>query len=77
MKNMISMLLGLFKKKPVAETPVTVVKEVKNMKPILKPAVEVKPVETPVVNVPQTAAAEPAPIKKKRYYKPKPKKSNG
>jgi hypothetical protein len=74
MKNLISTLLGLLKKKkPVVETPVTILQEIKEApKPIeVKPAVsDVKAVLTP-------AAPDQATPKKKRYYKPKPKKSNG
>lgn len=69
MKNLISTLLGLLKKKkPVVETPVTILQEIKEApKPVIT---EVKAAVTP-------AAPDPATPKKKRYYKPKPKKSNG
>jgi len=69
MKNMMSILLGLFKKKkPAVETPVTIVQEIKEAP---KPAIsDVKVELTP-------SAPDPATPKKKRYYKPKPKKSNG
>lgn len=67
MKNMIKLLLGFFKKKPVVETPVTILQEIKE---VPKPAItEVKVELTP-------SAPDPATPKKKRYYKPKPKKSN-
>lgn len=68
MKNIITILLSLFKKKPVVEKPVTILQEIKETpKPVIS---EVKAVLTPT-------ASDPAATKKKRYYKPKPKKNNG
>lgn len=67
MKNLISILVGLFKKKPVVEKPVTILPEVKQApKPVIS--------EVKAALVPMTPDATP---KKKSSYKPKPKKSNG
>lgn len=82
MKNIITVLLSFFKRKQVAKIPAQPVRDVKV---VLRPTPAQKPVSavTPQPAAKQTVtvsiapvAAEPTTLKKKRYYKPKPKKSN-
>lgn len=72
MKNMISLLLNLFKRKRTVETPVTIAEEIKNIKVVLKP-----PVAKPVTVVPSVVSVVTEPVVPKKKTRRSPKKDNG